>query len=673
MVRDERIKQKRLRRDEPDTMTRWNISDIFFFGVSGARRDISLRPGAVNIVAGASGTGKSALIKTIDYCLGSSRCELPAHVRRRCVAVGMKWVAGNAEMLVGRIVPPVGRDTSTRMYVSAGKELLLPDTLEGFEGVTNVDAAKAFLERAFGIGDTAFEEDLFGEARGRATVRHATSYMFVTKEVICSESVLLHGLEQPEKAKDVLATIPYFLRAVDETTVLQERRLRQLRRALDRAEFREKARLDRFSEVKERAMGLIAESRRLGLVGALSDQLNEKELFVALREIAQSGIPASAYPNDNEIRSLHVRRTQVLASLAESRQRVQATKTALREAAAFGSAVGQQRQKLLIAEHLGLNDGITAKCPVCDAPSEKGRQIAKSLSSALEKIRAESVAIDRVHPRLVEHDNRLLNEQTELNSELRQVDERIKSWLRQTDDAVKLASLSQLQAHLLGRISYFIDTENEQPVGIDLAVLRAEIVDLEASIDRNAKEIRLRRAEHQISHFATKTISILPTVEPCIGAEVEFSSQPPEVSIVEKNSEALLKMADIGSDQNYLAIHIALAFALQRFFELAKSPVPGLLVLDQISRPYFPAGPSDHDVKEVQGQGQREDEDVQAMRRHIDFLFEEVSRRSGLQVLLIEHAYFPDDPRYVQATRERWTRASKEALIPLDWPTRLDV
>jgi hypothetical protein len=58
------------------------------------------------------------------------------------------------------------------------------------------------------------------------------------------------------------------------------------------------------------------------------------------------------------------------------------------------------------------------------------------------------------------------------------------------------------------------------------------------------------------------------------------------------------------------------------------------------------------------------------MRRHIDFLFKETARRKGLQVLLIEHAYFADDPRYVAATRERWTRASKKALIPLDWPVR---
>jgi hypothetical protein len=162
----------------------------------------------------------------------------------------------------------------------------------------------------------------------------------------------------------------------------------------------------------------------------------------------------------------------------------------------------------------------------------------------------------------------------------------------------------------------------------------------------------------------------LPTVAPCIGSELDFSSRQPEVTVIEEGSGAVLRLPDVGSDQNYLAIHIALSFALQHYFETVNAPVPGLLVLDQISRPYFPTSGEDEDEAEISGG--EEDEDVQAMRKHIDFLFAETARRKGLQVLLIEHAYFADDPRYVTATRERWTRASGQALIPLNWPTRGD-
>jgi hypothetical protein len=175
----------------------------------------------------------------------------------------------------------------------------------------------------------------------------------------------------------------------------------------------------------------------------------------------------------------------------------------------------------------------------------------------------------------------------------------------------------------------------------------------------------------KISQFASEAFGVLPTVAPCVGSELSFWSRVPEVSIIEAGSEAILRMPDVGSDQNYLAVHIALSFALQRYFETVSAPVPGLLVLDQVSRPYFPTRGENYDETEIVGR--EEDEEILAMRKHIDFLFNETARRSGLQVLLIEHAYFADDPRYVAATRQRWTRASGEALIPLNWPMRADV
>jgi hypothetical protein len=220
---------------------------------------------------------------------------------------------------------------------------------------------------------------------------------------------------------------------------------------------------------------------------------------------------------------------------------------------------------------------------------------------------------------------------------------------------------------------FFLESSVDEPrqKSPDLSVLRAQIAELEARVDREAKEIKLRRAENKISQFASEIFSTLPTVAPCVGSELDFSSRQPEVTVIEAKSGAVLRMPDVGSDQNYLAVHIALSFALQRYFETVMAPVPGLLVLDQISRPYFPTSGEDEDETEIAGR--EEDEDVQAMRKHIDCLFSESARRSGLQILLIEHAYFADDPRYVAATRERWTRASGRALIPLDWPTRDDV
>jgi energy-coupling factor transporter ATP-binding protein EcfA2 len=651
-------------------MTRWNIDTIFFLGISGQRREVNLEPGALNIITGASGTGKSTLIKAIDYCLGASKCELPAHVRRRSLAVGVRWTSGEAQMIVGRLIPPVGQATSTHMFTTTGRNLSLPETVNGFDGATTLEAAKGFIERVFGIGDLASESET-ASGRGRATVRHVTPYMFVTKEVIYSESTLLHGLEKADKARDIVATMPYFLRVTDEASAMDERRLRQLQRALEKEEMRGRSRATAETALKQRATSLLEEAHRIGVADAPSADASEAVLLAELKTVSETQLEASDYPSEGELSLLNRRRREILTELGALRRRSKATRTALQEASGFQGAVARQRDKLSLAEHLHLHDS-AGICPVCETPSERGRATAEALRATLDKVRAESVAVERVKPRLVEYDRALEDEVARLNAELRRVDDQIQSWLQQSEQTRRLADLGQLRAHLLGRISFFLEASLDEPrqVTRDLSVLRAEIAELEARVDREARDIKLKRAEAKISRFASEAFAYLPTVAPCIGSELDFSSRQPEITVIEAGTGAVLRLPDVGSDQNYLAIHIALSFALQRFFETANAPVPGVLVLDQISRPYFPQSGGDDDEAEISGR--LEDEDVQAMRQHIDFLFTETARRKGLQVLLIEHAYFADDPRYTSATRERWTRASGRTLIPLDWPTRSD-
>ena len=47
-------------------------------------------------------------------------------------------------------------------------------------------------------------------------------------------------------------------------------------------------------------------------------------------------------------------------------------------------------------------------------------------------------------------------------------------------------------------------------------------------------------------------------------------------------------MRDVGSDENYLSLHVSVLCSLHRHFAANKSPVPGVIVFDQISRPYYP-------------------------------------------------------------------------------------
>ena len=666
-------------------MKRWNIASIFFIGEEGAFRIITLDAGRVNVITGASGTGKSAVIKALDYCLGSSECQLPVYVRRRCVAVGVKWIRGEDEMISCRQVPLVGKSPNSYMYVTTGRNLKVPQTVENFEGRGTVAVSKARLGTAFGIDSSSVVESERPEKESpdRPSVRQFTPYIFVTKEVIDSETVLLHGLDDNRKAQYILSTMPYFLGAVTESTAAAERRLRQARRALEIDIAREEASVAKDSHVKQRSRVLLGEAQQLGLIESLPAGADEAVLIEMLQRASSEIARPLQYPGADQLDVLQERRRDTLKELNQTKRKLRAIAIEEQESKDYESAVNTQHEKLRIAEHLHLLD-VPTSCPICDSKTDAGAVVAAAMKQSLVTIRSESSAIGRLRPQISGAAEQLSKSAEELSGLLRELDAGVSAALSQVAEARRHADLAQLHAFFRGKATYFLESVNDQLLrpAKDLTKQRDEIADLEGLVDTDNRKIRMRRAEDAVSRFASEIFSDLPKVEPCIEAELLFSAREPQVNVIEAGVDgAVLSMADLGSDQNWLAVHVALSFGLQRHFEKERRPVPGVVVLDQLSRPYFPNQGRDHidesedsgDVvdeslpDEVSIQG---DEDYLAMRQHIDFLFNEVEARSGLQVLLLEHAYFASDPRYVAATRERWTRASGEGLIPRQWKLR---
>jgi hypothetical protein len=121
-----------------------------------------------------------------------------------------------------------------------------------------------------------------------------------------------------------------------------------------------------------------------------------------------------------------------------------------------------------------------------------------------------------------------------------------------------------------------------------------------------------------------------------------------------------VQMRDIGSDENYLSIHVSVLLALHRFFKIHSRPVPGFIVFDQLSRPFYPPDKMPG-IVETRSDGERVE-----LKKYFDVLFDEVKEQKDFQIIVLEHAFFADDDRYVRAVGGRTLEGQK--LIPVDWP-----
>jgi predicted ATPase len=62
------------------------LRSISIYSHDGQRRDVNFRLGALNIVTGASKTGKSALLDIVDYCWGRAECTVAEGEIRKSVS-----------------------------------------------------------------------------------------------------------------------------------------------------------------------------------------------------------------------------------------------------------------------------------------------------------------------------------------------------------------------------------------------------------------------------------------------------------------------------------------------------------------------------------------------------------------------------------------------------------
>src|SRR5690606_8079206 len=103
---------------------KFQILNILVYGTNGQIRSIELKPDAVNIITGRSGTGKSALIHIVDYCLGRKECNVYAGVIRKYVEwYAVKLQISSGEIFIARRNPEPGKESSEDIYIERGTSL----------------------------------------------------------------------------------------------------------------------------------------------------------------------------------------------------------------------------------------------------------------------------------------------------------------------------------------------------------------------------------------------------------------------------------------------------------------------------------------------------------------------------------------------------------------------
>ena len=625
---------------------------------------LRLRLGGLNVVTGWPGTGKSALIDIVEYCLGRTE---PTFARGALDVVEWYSVLVNhhgQRLFIARPAPSEGAASSHSAMIQLGAEdLLRPEEL-----AVNADASivRATLASLIGLEDVTAAAGDAPEPQ-RATMAQALLFCFQGQGEISNPNLLFHRSNEPFVGQAIKDSLPFFLGAVDASHLRRRARIQALRRELRKA----RAELDEAEDVQTqadlRASTLVNLATAVGMT--LPDRAGATEALTQLRAVLAAQPPTGATTTEPIAEEERLRRSR--RDLAESLRRVQEERLALTEVrqgrGAFEDELREQRARLSSLEIMGSVDE-AERCPMCgqvietDDPSTHDLRLRlRTLGKQLEQAHA----LEAPRRRFVQE---LRQRANGIRRDLRGVEAGLAA-VAQARIGEETGNGEELTAPFVrGRISEFLESLTSADPTRTAALhqrvnsIESELDLLEQAVDPMviARDVESKLAF--VSNDMTEWARDLALEHAEDGVRIDL----PNLTVVANDRKGAIPLRRIGSAANQVGYHVVTHLALHKWFVEESRPVPRFLFLDQPEQAYYP-----EDLLGVRDATERlpdlDQERVESLYRFVDDRVRELD--GAFQVVIVGHWNPSSLPWFDDARVDNWRQG--RALVPQRWLSSL--
>lgn len=635
-------------------------------------RRLRFELGSVNVISGASRTGKSAVIPIIDYCLGSSTCSIPVNtIRKHCEWFGVIASTVQGEKLFARREPGAQRSTDDMFLMEADSIEEVPHRIIKN---TNADAVKRLLDDFAALSKL----DFTGGAEsmgfdGRPSFRDLAAFTFQPQNIVANPDVLFFKTTTYVHREKLRKIFPYVLGAVTPGLMAKQFELQRTRSELRRKE-RE---LKEAQEVSARWLADLtakfSEAQELGLTPKPEQPPTREQIISLLEEIVActdltiTVSTATISEALRELDGLEAEELMVSRELTTLRHRLEEMNRMRSGGNQYDAAIGLQRGRLQLSSWLASHTAHEANCPMCGSQSESASNKLAMLSARLGEVEAES-GVDKEVPAAFDRElQRVTTEVSAKTEHLRSIQTRKRALSSRSKEASERQFAAKRAERFVGNLEAALDLHrrlgSDSGLTVEVAKLREVVRTLDDELRDQDIETRKRRALDAVNIRAGLLLPFLDVEN----ADEPISLEINDLTIKVRGADRDDHLSEIGSGSNWLSYHLAMLLALHQFYlSQPYSPVPSFLVVDQPSQVYFPKNLVSRHGEEHQDLRVR-DEDIDAVRKVFETMGKVVQKAQGkLQVIVLDHAgrdVWGGIPGVV-GLRE-WREGVK--LVPLQW------
>ena len=654
------------------------------------RNEVTFEMNAVNVITGASRTGKSAICGLIDYCMGSRECSIPVGVVRD----NASWYGIVAHTSEGRILfarrNPRGKEkTSVECrIIPIASDSDIPKSIQEDPNRENTDDVVEKLSRLAGITDIGRDD---GNPRsnddGHLSFRDIAHMLFQVQDIMTSRYMLFYKLHVSFSRDKLRDWFNFIIGAETLLEVLKRKEVRALRLKLETLQ-------DNYARAKNAANAFLSSIRdkmveavKFGLCppGGLPE--GQDELIALATKIAQDGgdIQTNASAETlkayrKEIRALRKQNEQLDSEIRRVNKEMSEFESLIENLNLYNSATATKKERLQIAKWMRLN-----WCDVgeCTASGKEGHDRAVAeldrICSIVQRCEDAAAATSAVNPQDISEYQNLKRRSEELIDALRKNEQQIKA-LQSTQVSVQSVKMNQLIGEIRQVIATAEHIKEHEGIYRQIAEVRAQLDAAAKECDEGAIRARAKDRIEAIQRAALERLGSLD-------CEDEYRRNPPlfdknemNLSVVDSHGTRH-NLSEVGSASNWVSMHIAFSCAFQEFFSKMKTPsscVPNFMVFDQPSQVYFPVtstpkqGEGYDDVLKQLDDVKLSNDDRESVRKiFLTLARSTTSNDASWQAIVLEHA---GDDVYggIDGIVERanWHRGG--ALIPKSWYDKSD-
>ena len=454
-----------------------------------APRELDFEPGRVNVITGASRTGKSAIIPIIDYCLGSSDCHVPIDtIRTHAAWYGIIASTETGQLLVARRVPS-GSEASDEFFYIEGTRLSVPPSIE--KSNEKLSGVKMRLNALANTPSFKLNEEDQGYT-ARLSFRDVMALIFQSQDIVANQNTLFYKTHAHKHRERLRNWFPYILGAETLDTLRARNRLKVVERELRRL----RNEFDAKTSVSATWQGnLIGHLRVADEYGLLDDAIPEGVGFPVLVSMARDVL--EAMPDASRVDTKSVLRANAEVARLESEERemslrigdlkkrmgdLQRLKDGFQD---YRGTVARRVERLHLSKWIADVASNGTSCPFCGS-SEHPRA-----ERELAEIR-DALALDEASVRAVSSTpTTLIREETNLKNELDEITAQRKALQVRYDLVMARDQEARKETHRRKEMHVFIGHLKASLEAFDQVADGSDIRGRIANLEKERRDMRL--------------------------------------------------------------------------------------------------------------------------------------------------------------------------------------